>query len=879
LHGIAAVLAGAAACTPVAESDLRIEYAGCPLVRNGDACVVPEDGRLVLWIEGGDATSVRLTGATVMNAADVLGGRQLLIEIARGAQRIVARDDANASWTLALVPPDRPAWLEEAVRLLDGQPAAARELALPPSRDAADPQRADALGVLARVALRQAAWREAEGLLREALLAHRAAGNVSEEVRNAGVLVWLLIERGRFAEAASVLANFPRGSGLPGEVAVFEDFYAGMLAKEANDARDALEHTATALERAERLDLQVSQTQVRQLLGEELQALGRSAEARDNYELLLADARRATACEGRSPLGGAAWLRLLECEAGPCVPPVAELEQVEALHEDSSCPVWPAEHLNTVVNLALAYYHAGRWDEARRTLDHARGVDPDPALRYLVWIHDIEGRLEIQAGRLDEALDTYARLGEAAEQLETPEARWRALVGKARVLDALARPEAIDAYEEAERVLEAESLRVPLHEGRDTFVARRERATREYLALLLDRGNADDAFAVARRARARVLRGARLDASLAALSPEIEQYLTDRAKIETELPDIWTLSSASRRKLEAQRTKLQHDLLDLLDRVSLTAAATITPGDSDFRSLPDGAVALLYHPLPDGWVGFAADARGAIARRLTAPAALRDDAAALSDALLAPFGAQIEKSQAVRLLPYGVLRGLDLHALPFGGDAMVMAKPTEYGLDLPDAVRAERKSRLALLVGNPTGDLPGAAAEIAEIAGTFDDTWDVETLIGPAATSEALRSLIPRAALFHYAGHAVFRGRGGWDSELPLADNTSLGIEDILALEHVPQWVVLSSCRGAGTAADSAGEGMGVAQAFLLAGATAVVAPVRNVADRDTSVLIGSLYREWRVSGDLRVGLQRAQRELRSRAPGADWASFRVMVR
>jgi CHAT domain-containing protein len=106
-----------------------------------------------------------------------------------------------------------------------------------------------------------------------------------------------------------------------------------------------------------------------------------------------------------------------------------------------------------------------------------------------------------------------------------------------------------------------------------------------------------------------------------------------------------------------------------------------------------------------------------------------------------------------------------------------------------------------------------------------------------------------------------------------------LSIDDILALERVPESVVQSGCEAALSAEDAAEGGVGLAHAFLLAGASTVIAPMRPVADEDASLVTTALYAAWPRSQDLITALQRASIELRRKMPQADWASFRALVR
>jgi len=76
-------------------------------------------------------------------------------------------------------------------------------------------------------------------------------------------------------------------------------------------------------------------------------------------------------------------------------------------------------------------------------------------------------------------------------------------------------------------------------------------------------------------------------------------------------------------------------------------------------------------------------------------------------------------------LPYGPLRYVDFHALPFAGTQPLLATHlVAYSLDLPmRSASAPRSSHpVALVVGNPTRDLPTADTE-AKTVGAAIQRW------------------------------------------------------------------------------------------------------------------------------------------------------------
>jgi len=139
-------------------------------------------------------------------------------------------------------------------------------------------------------------------------------------------------------------------------------------------------------------------------------------------------------------------------------------------------------------------------------------------------------------------------------------------------------------------------------------------------------------------------------------------------------------------------------------------------------------------------------------------------------------------------------------------------------------------------------------------------------------------------ALFHLAGHAHFSGTDGWESTIPLADGGALTVGDVLALASVPRLVVLSGCE------TGRSDGLGLAHAFVAAGAEAAIGTTREVPDADAARVMALFYESLRpdlpAADAAALALQKAARALLhpeqattgARPPPVDWRSFRVFV-
>jgi len=262
----------------------------------------------------------------------------------------------------------------------------------------------------------------------------------------------------------------------------------------------------------------------------------------------------------------------------------------------------------------------------------------------------------------------------------------------------------------------------------------------------------------------------------------------------------------------------------------------------------------------------------------------------------------VEAAAQVTVIPYGALRGVDLHAAPWRGAPLAASKPVAYAVDLP-AAKAAAPAALAgggagspvadpprdlpakvttpaerdgsLVVGDPLRNLPQARREAEAVHAALSARGQPSALqLGEQATRSALRQALGTVRHLHYAGHGRFGGEG-WDSALPLADG-ELNAGDILTLP-VPPVVVLAGCE-TGRAAEGPLESIGLAQAFILAGARAVVASSRPVDDRMAARLSEALYEQGGRPEPpaLPERLRQAQRKLRDE--GADWSAFRVLV-
>jgi cellulose synthase operon protein C len=827
-------LAITAACAPREPIPLKVEYAGCKAVLvPGPVCVLNPDRKLQLWVgvPSGEQVEIRAGGKRLHAPGDpVQNGQRFSLVLPSPAKQVsvlAPSREGQPSWSISLAEP------ENGQRFRD---------------------------VLAETQLTLIQVNQD--------LLDRKLAKVRKTLQDV---------RSRLLPEA------------PAESRYELSYYRCMLADKEGDHRSALAEVKEAVAIAERVKLERYQWLAEEKLALLLLGVGRFQEAAHTFERLRRKPQAWDTCEMADLLTNHGWSALLAREAGESLEDPAPLFE-EALATYETCADVELERkVNILINLALAHVQEGRLQQAKDLLARARGLEPHPPLSHTLWQLDLEARIELKEGRPAEALHRFEELEKLARDTSSPDGRLRAAFGQARSYEALRdRPEALDTLREAEALLDEQSLQIPVHAGRERFMAARQAIVGLHVQILLDEGRNAQALGVVRHARSRMLRQLARTDSLASLKPEqreswerhLTAYQEKRAALEERTKNDWKLP-ADRLRLEQETRKAEAEA----GRKLLDEAFRALPAERRREEPPpprQGELILAYHPILDGWAGFAADGKTVAVHRFKLPPnALDRPHGELAEHLLLPFRDAIERADRIRILTSGPLQGVDFHALPFGGDILLAAAPVVYGLDLPVSARPAQTSepRRALLVADPRDDLPGTLDEAGKVLAILKSgprPWIVEELKSTDASAEAVQDQLPRADLMHYAGHSSYSGSGGWESSLLLAEDTRLILGDLLALKRVPAWVVLSGCETGRSSTETPVESLGLAHAFLLAGSRAAVASIRRAGDRELPAFFPELYRQWDREPDLAVALQRAQLSWRKRAPGADWKSFRL---
>jgi hypothetical protein len=912
----------AATATPRA-SPLEVEVAGCAtlrLVGEHPVCGPPPDRRLRLVVPA-DASAARLTGAKGV----LTPGQAAVIVVDEGATE-VSVDAGPARFALRVEPPapepalDELTALRKARRLDEARIRADALLTAPP------PALAGRLhGQAARIALASGDTERAAHHFTAAAPLHAADGRLSDRVNDALALAFVQIHQLRdFSGARHTLADAAPFARFDPEGAAALQVHHARLALETGDVRSALHALDDAEPRLARLDAGLRLSVARQARAEALQAAGRHAEAIALLRSMHAAAGDA-ACARASIENDLGWALMLAAgDAPPAEPATVDAlftGVVRAFAPNGDCPQ-PAYVAGAYLNRALLALRLGDATGARAALEAGRAALPTPDARLALWWPDVEGRAALLARDARGARRHFERLRALGAATASAEAVWRGTIGLARAARA-AGEDAGPAFADAFEQLADQAMRIPVAEGREHFLAERDAGTWDHVEFLIERGRTAEAMTVVRRARARFLAALRQAERLPALTPEArarwETALADhhraRAALDAEAADDWQRPADALARARAARTERQRVLRVALDAAFAVLAepAAEQPGAAPSPPTPPapGELVLTWLSGPTGTLAFAAEVVGtsvgtSIAEvvdtsaaevvgtsvgtsvaevvgtsvvRIAAPGGPGVPGAPTlaAEALIAPFADRIRAAHRLRVLPHGPARGLDLHAAMLDGGPVVARLPVVYGLDLPPRPPTSVDDARTLLVADPRGDLPGARLEGDAVAVAIGAA-PLTRLVGEAATGDAVRRALGTAGRFHYAGHGRFGGATGWESILPLAADGALTLDDILALPNVPALVVLSGCETARQADAARLEQLGLAQAFLAAGAHAAVAATRPVADTLATALSTAFYGAL-AHASPEEALRTAQLTLRAQSEAQDWATFRILVR
>ena len=466
---------------------------------------------------------------------------------------------------------------------------------------------------------------------------------------------------------------------------------------------------------------------------------------------------------------------------------------------------------NALLSVAEVEFLAGDLSSARQRNEAALRLNEEAQDRAGVQRSRIlEARMALAERRLEEARAILqAVAGEAVTRSVQWEAEsWLAQVHAARA-DANAADEhfraAIAAIDEARRDVRSSELRISVPELATTLYD-------AYIDFLVRQGRVVDALRVAELNRARTL---------------AEGLHLDRT-----------------RRLEPESIAREANIVALSYRLGRARSFlwAITPAGVELFTLPPAAT---IENAVEKYQQTFATSRGT----LEASGAL---GAELYEMLVAPAANVLRGVSRLAIIPDGRLAA-------FNFETLVVPSPRRYwiedvtiqvapSLQLVSRRRAVTHGPMLLIANSSPPDrayppLLYAGEEMRRIGAHFRD---VTTLSGAQATPRAYLASAPQTYTFlHFVAHGVATRQRPLDSAIILAsdgERYKLYARDILAGRLSARLVTISSCLGAGGRTYRSEGLVGLAWAFLSAGADEVIAALWEVNDRATVDLMDAMY-------------------------------------
>lgn len=878
---------GLVSCSREERGPFEVKVAGCESWSGDSACVVGT-APLRVWVAGNETFAVELDGTTpILKPLPSSGGQRFELQVSSTDKKLRLVGSRRPAFELILAPSPKPPWSRDVADLAKrGELAAAEDLvARQPGNEL--PWK---LFFQSRFAYSHGNRGEAARLARECAELWLAAKMPGYAIGDFLFASQMLADETRYAEsrqsldaASRILDSTASWPAEPVRLHFLVGHQRAILAHLTGDVRSSLASLDRLVYFRDECRLLSDQesSDLGQLTALVLDELGRFTEAAEMLDGLRSLKLDAASLADLDTNRG--WTALLARQAGQQdQDPRPFFEAAWSYYSRSGLG---RQKFNVQVNLAAAAVLDGRLEEADRHLLLALPFRQEAKATEKLMSDELQARLLLLRKQPQAALEKFNQLDIEAQLRHLPAASWQAQIGKAEAMAALGqRAAAADAFERAARIESRELLFIPLDKGRETFLAQREGTIRQHLDLLLADGKLQEAFDLVRRRRSQSLTLLRRDERLASLDPAqredwdraAEHYRRRQAELEQDADELADLPAGENRR--AQAAGYSAELAAILDR----SLAKLGLGDLSFAARParPGELVLAFFPREGSWLVFAQDDRGHIdlEERNVPPGG---DLESVAADLLARVAPQIHASRKLRILPWG---DLDFHALPFEGRPLLATKPVVYGVDagadLPDG-RPPGALR-AVLVGDPGSNLASSGKEIDFARKILSGQSGIELeepLIGKdRALAPAVRAALERADYFHFAGHGEFSPEGS-QSRLSLRGG-DLKAGDVFTFKRVPDLVLLSSCSVGRSARALGVEGLGLANAFILAGSRQVVAATREVDDRDTAALIQALYENlFRSPGpiDLTMALQQAQIRFSQKNPARDsWKAFRA---
>jgi CHAT domain-containing protein len=575
---------------------------------------------------------------------------------------------------------------------------------------------------------------------------------------------------------------------------------------------------------------------------------------------------------------GAAWEGLKDY-------PAALATHEEALRLTHTLPTHETRfQVQPVINLAHVYLTQQDAVAARRVLASMASVEAEQDLELLWHVHTLHGRLLELEGDLEGAA---ARFRQAITITET-------------LRSAVLTPEL-----------------------KETFFRKYQTPYEHLVWVLQQLGQADEAFAVMEKMRARSLadklHNVRITKGIppalrqqeeAQAARQVRDYVMRnraRARAAARVPASRAVSEVTREPESATRT-FQDILQDVPEYASLQGRDPVRPETlatylddttlivSYFLGERTAVVATLGRggrttvtPLPPQTPRQFEEATRLLLEQLRHPE--RDDwrsaSTRLYQMLIRPIEQELQGYKRLLVIPSGLL-----HYLPFG----VLAAPgsgallveTHQIVVLPSATvlqfsrdkhHKERQTAVVFALGQVASSgfsaLPGTLREAQAIRQTIPGA---QLILEQQFTRRQVEQLSANRDIVHFATHGFLDSRRPLQSGLVTAEGT-FSIADVFNLHLHANLVILSACQTGLGQLLRGDEVIGLTRAFMYAGTPSVLSTLWSVADASTARFMALFYQALQEPGsDKGSAMQQAQLTLLREFPHPYyWAPFQLL--
>ena len=715
----------------------------------------------------------------------------------------------------------------------------------------------------------------------------RDLGAPHESVRSEAAAVYYDLQARRYTRARATITGALDQARKLGFVELEMELLAfqGWLLSELGDARNAERVLLQTVSGAQRYGLHFSAANASFGLANLLAAQGRHQAAIDlmreaSAYVIEHPEARALLPHARVNLG---WV-LAQAMVHRAIP--TDFTEPTALFTTASDELEvldPIARASAVANLAWLQFLQGDLPGCRATLGTLRADHGGSAQLAERFVELLEAELTLADGHLEAARAAFRAVERHAREdgdEQVNEYVLRAQHGAARALLAMRRPEAaLEAYRAALSTLARTASKSELRVNRALFFSDRRAVVEEAVALLLTRGHYLEALRTMDDVQARVIgamanevRVSRLpppqraiwDQLVASYQGQKERFEAGRAKGDFMSADVLERWQAERKAEQADLGRAFDALYAFLDQAApaeqWAEVHSWTPQDI----LQTGQALLSFFPTRERTYALLAygDQLESVPVDAHLPDLLWEKLRTATHLYVVSGGWSEARDLAIRTLGDGsyLLEKLSISQIP---------RATWHAL-----VSSARPIERTLVVSNPDGDLPFAAQEGALVTSMLPNSAH---LLGAEASRRRTLGELAHSGGLHFAGHGATRSSDPWQAHLSLAGHDLLSLEDVLFAQTRLGTVVLSGCETGRALSLSAVESVGLPEAFLTAGAHAVLASEHVLDDAAALEFIRQFYAAGGANHPVEAFRVAATVMIRRRDDA--WRAFRVFGR